>query len=999
MGLSDTIKHLNGIGGKHKAKDIKITDTGGLYTSDNVEEALQEIGDKSMTDPMTTRGDVIVRDSSNATARLGVGTDGQVLTSDGTDISWEDSVGGEASTGAVVKPTITDNGDGTIDIGTNGVVNYMTTADGVSGVIERVNATTGVTALALTDGVNNYVYSDYNAGSPIYAVTVNSSEFGADYRKIPLAKISKEGNELYMMEYDSQGILLANKHLMKDTILNDPQRQDGLTLSTSATRISTISSGSAWFSVERYSLAENVSGTSGTLTECYLTAGTWNKAVVTSYDSTYYSDGTDRQSLGTNKYVAKYFFRGIGDDNDVYYTHGDTYNSEASALSEAVPPTPFIISSHALYVGKIVIKQGETNGTAYPRAWGTSVVGSAVQNHDDLANINQAGTGIANGHIDDGVQTIAGVKTFSDGIVGDITGNADTATALETARNIAGQSFNGTADIDIASTDLTDTANIAKLDAANTFTNTGDNSFAGNVGIGTTSPAEKLDVIGDAHFSANGNSGVEIKTNSSNTGLITAHNLSPADPGTSTISEGANFGFNGAPSNFFGMGLGAIRNGKCDIWFQTGNINGGGYRFYKGITELVTISKDGDIGIDAPNPIEKLDIDGKASSSFIRMCNNNTGRLDNEGLYVGVAGTTGEGYIGTRHNKALHFRTNQKDALFIDINQNVGMNTTTPQFLLDLDKDIPTILKAGDDKPIYLMRDCAVGFNGYYDNGWKYGKGSSSDYAVYTAINAGLGTYTIAITENAGDDGDEAVFSEVVTITKDKNVGVGTTSPDTKLHIHDAESDATITLSGDDATAGIGRINFTDTTSGYTTLFNVLGSNRAGDDSNRLTLWTTPNGSNYHKYFTALENTAEDNSAGDMAFAGKIGIGTDAPTTELEVVGDITSVGTKWTARTSAANNGWYGIAYGNGMFVTTSDTGTGNRVMTSGKQLVNEQSNKIEHGEKSFTGNVGIGTTSPTSKLQVTGLPEYTNNTTATAGGLTAGAFYRTGDTLKVVH
>ena len=39
-------------------------------------------------DPMTTRGDIIVRDASNITSRLGVGTAGQVLGSNGTDIVW-----------------------------------------------------------------------------------------------------------------------------------------------------------------------------------------------------------------------------------------------------------------------------------------------------------------------------------------------------------------------------------------------------------------------------------------------------------------------------------------------------------------------------------------------------------------------------------------------------------------------------------------------------------------------------------------------------------------------------------------------------------------------------------------------------------------------------------------------------------------------------------------------------------------------------------------------
>ena len=41
-------------------------------------------------------------------------------------------------------------------------------------------------------------------------------------------------------------------------------------------------------------------------------------------------------------------------------------------------------------------------------------------------------------------------------VTGNVTGNADTATALATARNIAGNSFDGTGDISIATTDLTD---------------------------------------------------------------------------------------------------------------------------------------------------------------------------------------------------------------------------------------------------------------------------------------------------------------------------------------------------------------------------------------------------------------------------------------------------------------------------------------------------------------------------------------------------------------
>jgi hypothetical protein len=40
--------------------------------------------------------------------------------------------------------------------------------------------------------------------------------------------------------------------------------------------------------------------------------------------------------------------------------------------------------------------------------------------------------------------------------------------------------------------------------------------------------------------------------------------------------------------------------------------------------------------------------------------------------------------------------------------------------------------------------------------------------------------------------------------------------------------------------------------------------------------------------------------------------------------------GVSWTAQTSAADNYWYGVTFGNGYFVAAATSGTGNRVMTS---------------------------------------------------------------------
>src|SRR5210317_845814 len=68
-------------------------------------------------------------------------------------------------------------------------------------------------------------------------------------------------------------------------------------------------------------------------------------------------------------------------------------------------------------------------------------------------------------------------------VTGDVTGNADTATTLETARNIAGQLFDGSADITIASTDLSDTSSITLNSATQTLTNKTINSASNTITI------------------------------------------------------------------------------------------------------------------------------------------------------------------------------------------------------------------------------------------------------------------------------------------------------------------------------------------------------------------------------------------------------------------------------------------------------------------------------------------------------------------------------------
>jgi hypothetical protein len=117
----------------------------------------------------------------------------------------------------------------------------------------------------------------------------------------------------------------------------------------------------------------------------------------------------------------------------------------------------------------ILIERGSTGDNAII-AWDESadkfVVGTTTATNDATGNLTIAtGTLVAN-------------------VEGAVTGNASTATALANARTIAGQSFDGTGNITIASTDLSNTSAIALLTASQTLTNktiaAGSNTISGS---------------------------------------------------------------------------------------------------------------------------------------------------------------------------------------------------------------------------------------------------------------------------------------------------------------------------------------------------------------------------------------------------------------------------------------------------------------------------------------------------------------------------------------
>lgn len=200
----------------------------------------------------------------------------------------------------------------------------------------------------------------------------------------------------------------------------------------------------------------------------------------------------------------------------------------------------------------------------------------------------------------------------------------------------------------------------------------------GNVGIGTSSPTSKLQVLSSDAIGAALNSEVLITRFSTN-----AANLQSLDLKLIKYSTTDN--------NWWGNGLRLQRNidnfaNSCYIDFGASETNVGGgsneLGFGVGNTEHMRISHNGNVGMGTTTPSNVqgwhrvLDVSGTNHSKILATAVNSTYKV---GIFAhDPSWYGGGGLVGTESNHNLFFITNYDAKMMIGTNGNVGIGTTSP---------------------------------------------------------------------------------------------------------------------------------------------------------------------------------------------------------------------------------------------------------------------------------------------------------------------------------
>ena len=329
------------------------------------------------------------------------------------------------------------------------------------------------------------------------------------------------------------------------------------------------------------------------------------------------------------------------------------------------------------------------------------------------------------------------------------------------------------------------------------------------------------------------------------------------------------------------------------------------------------LNVSGNVGIGNNSPTRLLTIGDGTGSPNIQILASTAG---NSRIEFGDSDDSDAGELQYVHSdNSMRFTTNGSEAMRINSDGNVGIGIDNPSENLDVVGTNPSLRASADN----ASGEASLILRGLGSNG------TSSAHTEIKGIPEGGGAASSLTFDTRNSSG---TIDEKMRIDSDGKVGIGTTSPEQLLHLYGSGSN-NVPLKIESA-ANTSFLHFVDanTTADYKV--------RLGSSGDNLLAWAG-----------GAERMRIDRS-------GNVGIGENTPTRPLTVSGG-TSTNTPILVKATSKNNA----------YIAFQDSGTSgelyNRIGSSSNALV-FRANNAERMRINPAGNVGIGETNPSYKLDV---------------------------------